>query len=584
MSLWYIIVAFVFFASILIAKNTKKKKKNLPPGPPRLPIIGNLHQLGSKPHRSMFKLSEKYGSLMSLKFGNVSTVVASTPETVNDVLKKFDVDCCSRPYMTYAARITYNLNDLAYSPYSKYWREVRKLTVLELYTAKRVKSFRHIREEEVASLVDFIEQSASLEKSINLNQKLLRLSGSVICRVGFGITLEGSKLENTYEEVMQGTMEVLGSFAAADSFPVIGKIIDRIMGLHSKCEKVFKLIDTFFDQAIKHHLEDESKDDIIDLLLKMERGEIGLGEFQLTRNHTKGILLNLLIAGVETSGHTVTWVMTHLITNPRVLKKAQTEVRRVIKNKEDITEEDIERLESIKDDIIDLLLKMERGEIGLGEFQLTRNHTKGILLNLLIAGVETSGHTVTWVMTHLITNPRVLKKAQAEVRRVIKNKDDITEEDIERLEYLKMVIKETLRINPLVPLLIPREASKDLKIGGYDIPKKTWIHVNVWAIHRNPNVWKDPEAFIPERFMDSKIDYTGLNFELLPFGSGRRICPGMGIGMSLVHLTLINLLYRFDWKLPKGINVEDVDLEELYGLACPKKVPLQLIPILTKWT
>ncbi|KAH0906411.1 hypothetical protein HID58_038238, partial [Brassica napus] len=477
MSLWYIIVAIVFCAFLLVAKNTRKTKKKLPPGPPRLPIIGNLHQLGSKPHRSMLKLSAKYGSLMSLKFGDVSTVVASSPETVKDVLKTFDADCCSRPYLTYPARVSYNLNDLAFSPYSKYWRQVRKMTVIELYTAKRVKSFRHIREEEVASFVDFIKQSASLANPVNLNKKLMKLSGSVICRVGFGMNLKGSKLENTYEEVIQGTMEVLGSFAAADYFPVIA-------------------MDAFFDQSIKHHLEDES----------------------------------------------------------------------------------------LKDDIIALLLKMERGETGLGEFQLTRNHTKGILLNVLIAGIDTSGHTITWVMTHLIANPRVLKKVQAEVREVIKNKNDITEEDIEKMEYLKMVIKESFRINPLVPILVPREASKDIKMGGYDIPKKTWIHVNIWAVHRNPNVWKDPESFIPERFMNNEIDYKGLDFELLPFGSGRRMCPGMGMGMALVHLTLINLLYRFDWKLPERMEAKDVDLEESYGLVCPKKVPLRLIPVPTIWT
>ncbi|EOA20482.1 hypothetical protein CARUB_v10000794mg [Capsella rubella] len=497
MSLWYIIVAFVLFASILItAKNARKTKKNLPPGPPRLPIIGNLHQLGSRPQRSMFKLSEQYGPLMSLKFGNVSAVVASTPETVKEVLKTFDLECCSRPYMTYAARITYGLKDLAFSFYTKYWKEVRKMTVVELYTAKRVKSFQRIRQEEVASFVQFMKQSASLEKAVNLNRKFVKLTGSVICKVGFGITLKGSKLEDAYEEVVQKTLEVVGSFAAADHFPVIGKLIDRVTGLHSKCEKVFKLLDSFFEQSIEHHLE-----------------------------------------------------------NP-----------------------------NIKDDIIELLLKMERGETGLGEFQLTRDHTKGILVNILVAGIDTSGQTLTWVMTHLIKNPRVLKKVQAEVREVIKNKDDIGEEDIERLEYLKMVIKETFRINPIVPLLIPREASKDLKIGGYDIPKKTWIYVNVWAIHRNPNVWKDPEAFIPERFMDCQIDYKGLDFELLPFGSGRRVCPGVVMSMALVHLTLINLLYRFDWKLPEGMEVEDVDLEESYGLVCPKKVPLELIPVLTQWS
>ncbi|KAG7551854.1 Cytochrome P450 superfamily [Arabidopsis thaliana x Arabidopsis arenosa] len=496
MSLWYIIAAFVFFSSIIIVRNTRTTKKNLPPGPPRLPIVGNLHQLGSKPHRSMFKLSEKYGPLMSLKFGSVSTVVASTPEIVKEVLKTFDAECCSRPYMTYPARLTYNLKDLGFSPYSKYWREVRKMTVVELYTAKRVQSFQLTRKEEVASLVDFIKQATSLEKPVNLNNKLMKLSGSVICRVVFGVNLKGSKLENTYEEVIQGTMEVVGSFAAADYFPVIGRIIDRITGLHSKCEKIFKAMDAFFDQSIKHHLEDES----------------------------------------------------------------------------------------IKDDIIALLLKMERREIGLGEFQLTRDHTKGILFNILNAGVDTSAQVMTWVMTYLIANPRVMKKVQAEVRQVIKNKDDIKEEVIERLEYMKMVIKETFRILPLVPLLIPREASKNLKIGGYDIPKKTWIHVNIWAIHRNPNVWKDPETFIPERFMDRQIDYKGLNFELLPFGSGRRMCPGIDMGMTLVHLTLINLLYRFDWRLPEGMEVEDIDLEESYGLVCPKKVPLELIPVHTQWT
>ncbi|KAJ4887907.1 Cytochrome P450 71B11 [Raphanus sativus] len=328
MSLWYIIVAFVFFALILIAKNSRKTKRKLPPGPPRLPILGNLHQLGSQPHRSMFKLSQKYGPLMSLKFGSVSTVVASTPETVMDVLKTFDADCCSRPYMTYPARITYNLNDLVFSPYNKYWREVRKMTVVELYTAKRVPSFRHVREDEVASFVDFIKQSASLESPVNFNQKLLKLSGSVICRVAFGINLKGSKLEKTYEQVIVEAFQVLGSFAAADYFPVIDKIIDRITGLHGKCEKVFEAIDSFFDQAIKHHLEDKSiKDDIIDLLLKMEKGEVGLGEYQLTRNHTKGILLNILTAGIDTSAQTVTWVMTHLIANPRVMNKVQAEVR-----------------------------------------------------------------------------------------------------------------------------------------------------------------------------------------------------------------------------------------------------------------
>ncbi|KAJ4887912.1 Cytochrome P450 71B11 [Raphanus sativus] len=408
---------------------------------------------------------------MSLKFGNVSTVVASTPETVKDVLKTFDLDCCSRPYMTYAARITYNLKDLGFSPYSNYWRELRKLTVTELYTARRVQSFQHVRKEEVASLVEFIK---------------------TICFIGE----PGSKMRILMMKSFKESWRLRGVLQQQITSRLLAKSSIGSQGYIANVRRFFKTMDAFFDQAIQHHLDDES----------------------------------------------------------------------------------------IKDDIIALLLKMERGELGLGGFKLTRSHTKGILLNILAAGIDTSAQTVTWVMTHLVANPRVMKKVQAEVREVIKNKDNIIEEDIEQLKYLKLVIKETLRINTLVPLLIPREASKDIKIAGYDIPKKTWIHVNVWAIHRNPNVWKDPEAFIPERFMDNEIDYKGLNFELLPFGSGRRMCPGMGMGLALVHLTLINLLYRFDWKLPEGMKAEDVGLEESYGLVCPKKIPLQVIPVLTQWT
>ncbi|KAF2533698.1 hypothetical protein F2Q70_00032377 [Brassica cretica] len=545
MDVWYLIVAIILFASILVAKSTRKTKKNLPPGPPRLPIIGNLHQLGSKPHRSMFKLSEKYGPLMSLKLGNVSIVVASTPETVKDVLKTFDVDCCSRPYSTYAARLSYNRNDLSFSPYSKYWRELRKLTVIELYTAKRVKSFGHIREEEVASFVDFIRQSASLKKQVNFNLNFMKLSASVICRLGFGMSLEGSKLEITYDEVIQGIMEVLGSFAAADFFPIIGKLIDRLTGLHGKCEKVFQAMDTFFDEAIKCHLDDESiKDDIIALLLKMERGEIGLGEFQLSRNHTKGILLDILVAGIDTSAQTATWVMTHLITNPRVMNRVQTEVREVVKNKDNITEDDIEQLKYLK-----MVIKETLRINPLVPLLIPREASK----DLKIRGYDIPKNTWIYVNVWAIhRNPNIWKDPGAE----------------------QSANRETLRINPLVPLLIPREASKDLKIRGYDIPKNTWIYVNVWAIHRNPNIWKDPGAFIPERFVDNEIDYKGLNFELLAFGSGRRMCPGMGVGMALVHLTLVNLLYRFDWKLPEGMETRDVDLEESYGLVCPKKIPL----------
>ncbi|KAJ9709533.1 hypothetical protein PVL29_001154 [Vitis rotundifolia] len=200
-------------------------------------------------------------------------------------------------------------------------------------------------------------------------------------------------------------------------------------------------------------------------------------------------------------------------------------------------------------------------------------------MNVFLAGVDTGAITVTWAMTELARNPRVMKKAQAEVRNSIGNKGKVTEGDVDQLHYLKMVVKETLRLHPPVPLLLPRETMSHFEINGYHIYPKTQVQVNVWAIGRDPNLWKNPEEFLPERFMDNSVDFRGRHFELLPFGAGRRICPGMYMAIATVELTLANLLYRFDWKLPNGMKEADVNMEEAAGLTVRKKFALNLVPI-----
>lgn len=179
-------------------------------------------------------------------------------------------------------------------------------------------------------------------------------------------------------------------------------------------------------------------------------------------------------------------------------------------------------------------------------------------------------------MAELARNPRVMRKVQSEIRNKFVNRELISFKDTNHLEYLKMVIKETWRLHPPAPLLIPREGMSEFEINGYTIQPKTRLHVNVWAIGRDPDTWKDPEEFLPERFMDTNIDAKGHNFELLPFGSGRRICPGMYMGTSMAEFGLANLLYHFDWKLPEGMLV---DMEEAPGLSVNKKNELLLVPI-----
>lgn len=183
-------------------------------------------------------------------------------------------------------------------------------------------------------------------------------------------------------------------------------------------------------------------------------------------------------------------------------------------------------------------------------------------------------------MTELMRNPRVMKKVQDEVRTVLgENRERITEQDLNTLNYFKLVIKETFRLHPTAPLLLPRETMSPIKLQGYDIPVKTQIMINVYAIARDPKLWENPDEFEPERFADSSVDYRGLNFELLPFGSGRRICPGMTMGIATVELGLLNLLYFFDWRVPDGRTHEDIDTEEAGTLTIVKKVPLKLVPV-----
>lgn len=179
-------------------------------------------------------------------------------------------------------------------------------------------------------------------------------------------------------------------------------------------------------------------------------------------------------------------------------------------------------------------------------------------------------------MTGLMKNPRAMKKAQEEIRTICGNKEFIDEDDIQRLVYLKAVIKETLRFYAPAPL-VPRETNKSITIDGYEIQPKTLVYVNVWAIHRDPETWKDPEEFCPERFLNSDVDFKGQDFELIPFGAGRRICPGIPLGVATVELITANLLNSFDWEMPEGMTREDIDTEGLPGLASHKKNHLCLV-------
>ena len=196
--------------------------------------------------------------------------------------------------------------------------------------------------------------------------------------------------------------------------------------------------------------------------------------------------------------------------------------------------------------------------------------------DIFAAGSETSSTVLVWAMSELVKNPRVMRKAQEEVRETFKGQDKLTEGDMVKLRYLHLVIKEALRLHAPVPLLVPRECREACQVMGYDVPRGTKVIVNVWAIARDNEFWHDGEEFRPERFDGSSIDFRGNDFQFTPFGAGRRICPGITLGLANAELLLASLLYHFDWELPDGANSEELDMAEATGITLRRKSKLML--------
>ncbi|RID70702.1 hypothetical protein BRARA_C02701, partial [Brassica rapa] len=241
--------------------------------------------------------------------------------------------------------------------------------------------------------------------------------------------------------------------------------------------------------------------------------------------------------------------------------------------------EKMPKLESKDDgeckDFLQQLMKLKDQEAN-SEVPITVNHVKAVLADMVIGGTDTSTNTIEFAMAELIKNPESMKRAQQELDEVV-GKDNIVEEShITRLPYIVAIMKETLRLYPTVPLLVPHRPAETAVVGGYTVPKDTKIFINVWSIQRDPNVWENPNEFRPERFLDKKsCDFHGTDYSFLPFGSGRRICAGVALAERMVQYTLATLLHSFDWKVPEG---HELNVEDKFGIVLKLKNPLIAMP------
>ncbi|KAL9237973.1 hypothetical protein vseg_012459 [Gypsophila vaccaria] len=477
----------------LLIKIYKKQNKKIPPGPRSIPIIGHLHLINKQPlHRLLQDLSSQYGSIYSLRFGFRPVVVISSPSLVSECFTTHDIVLANRPRLLVGKHLHYDWTTLGAASYGPLWRHLRRVTTLEFFSSRRLRSQCYIRAEEVIALAkDMMVESEDDDEfvEVEMRPKFSALSFNIVMRmvIGkryFGGEAEGVEEAKMFRGVARDLSELSGASNAVDCFPFL-----RWFGV-SKVEKkmlsVRKQMDCFLDGLIQE--------------FKRNRDEDGFDA-----DNGRPMIYNLL---------------------------------------------NLQELDPVN---------------------YSNELIKGIVQIMLTAGTDTSSVTLEWALALLLNHPRVLNKARLEIDTQI-GKDRLVEEtDLQNLPYLQNIINETLRLYPAVPLLSPHEPSEDCTIGGYYIPKGTMVLINAWAIHRDPNLWNDPLVFRPERFEGR--DGDEYKFTLVPFGLGRRSCPGASLANKVVGLTLATLIQCFEWQNIGGH--EKLDLVEGHGLSMPKATPLK---------
>ncbi|KAL2933067.1 Flavonoid 3'-monooxygenase [Bienertia sinuspersici] len=489
----YAATCLLSIALVILTNHFRRSKLNLPPGPKPWPIIGNFNLIGPLPHRSLHELSKKYGHVMMLQFGSVPVLVGSSVEMAKLFLRTYDLIFSGRPKTSAGKYTTYNYSNITWSQYGPYWRQARKMCLMELFSVKRLESYEYIREEELNSVLRGIFNTNG--KTIMLKDHLTTLSLNVISRMVLGKRyLDKDDQEETivtpeeFKLMLDELFLLNGVFNLGDWIPCI-KYFD-VQGYVKRMKNVGEKFDRFMEHVLDEH-------------------------------------------------------------NARREKEKENWVPK---------------------DMVDVLLQL--ADDSNLEVKLERIGVKAFSQDLIAGGTESSAVTVEWAISELIRRPEIIAKATEELDRVIGKERWVQEKDIQNLPYIRAIAKETMRLHPVAPMLVPRMAREQVKVEGYDIPKGTVILVNTFTIQRDPNVYERPEEFRPERFIGNDIDVKGQSFELLPFGTGRRMCPGYSLGLKVIQSSLANLIHGFEWKLPDKMNPEDMNMDEIFGLSNPKKDPL----------
>ncbi|KAJ0980242.1 hypothetical protein J5N97_008497 [Dioscorea zingiberensis] len=483
---------------LILKRHPKTKNINPPPSPPSLPILGHLHLLKPPLHHSLATLSSLHGPILSLRFGSRPALLISSLSAATDCFSTNDLVFANRPRLLAGKHLGYNYTTIAWASYGPHWRNLRRLTTLELFSTLRLNSFSSMRRDEVLSLVKSLVKDSKhgAMTKVVLRPRLFELSLNIMMRMIAGKRYYGDdevkdKEEGEkFKEIVEETFRVSGNSNLCDFLPFLryfgyGGMERRVVRLHEKR-------DAFLQELIEKHKE----------IRRTRDDHVHAGD------HCEG-------EGIKAVIH--------------VLLGLQ-----------------VDDPDYYTDEII-----------------------KGVVVMMLTAGTDTSAVTIEWAMSLLLNHPEVLDNVKDEILMNVGEKRFVTEVDLQKLPYLHGIISETLRLQPAAPIIPAHESSEDCKVGGFDVPCGTMLLVNAWAIQRDPELWAEPNKFVPERWLLEKEREA--HQKTLPFGIGRRSCPGEGLAMRVVGLALAALIQCFDWRRVDG---ELVDLSEGPGLTMPKAQPL----------
>ncbi|XP_047956296.1 cytochrome P450 81Q32-like [Salvia hispanica] len=464
----------------IFTKHLLHKLQNLPPSPLlRLPFLGHLHLLKKPLHRSLAALSARHGPIVLLHLGSRRVLLVSSPSAADECLSKNDLVFANRPHLLVGKHLGYNNTSLVWSSYGDHWRNLRRVSSLEVLSAQRLTELQGIRADEVRTMVRTLARGSDERRLVDMKAMFFEVTMNVVMRMIAGKAYYGRGVERAEEGrrfrvIVAETMRLMAASNKGDYLPWLGD-----GGVEKRMVKLHRERDGFMQELVEE--------------CRMRRRSCGGG------------------------GETKT--------------------------------------------MIEMLLALQEKEPEYYTDELIRS----LMLSLLIAGTDTSSGTMEWALSLMLNNPHVLKKAQAEIDGHVGHARLLDESDLADLPYLRSVIAETLRMYPAAPLLVPHESSAECTVGGYCIPAGTMLLVNVWAIQNDPGSWEDAAEFRPER-----LEGSG-GCRRMPFGAGRRRCPGEALAVRILGLGLGAVVQCFDWERE---GAELVDMSEGGGVSLPRAAAL----------